>query len=66
MNVPTSKLTNDELYRIPVNDLINRLRRCDQERAKALQDHSRLVKDINQQLQVSLLLRLVGLYWCRC
>lgn len=51
MNVPTSKLTNDELRRIPVDDLINRLRKCDQERAKAIQDHSRLVKEINQQLQ---------------
>ena len=53
MNIPTSKLTNDELCRIPVDDLINRLRKCDQERAKAIQDHSRLVKEINQQLQVS-------------
>lgn len=47
-----SKMSNDELHRLGVDELIHLLRKSEQDRLQLLAEHNNLMKDVNRKMQV--------------
>ena len=53
--ISVSKMSDGDLHRMGVGELIRQLRRCDRDRLQSLADHSRLMTDVNSRLQTHIL-----------
>lgn len=54
MAAPTnSRVTDEELLRLPPQELVRKLRRAEAENVKLMMSHGALIKDVNQRMQVS-------------
>lgn len=49
-----SRVTDEELIRLPPQELVHKLRRAEAENVKLMMSHGALIKDVNQRMQVHL------------
>ncbi|XP_054710444.1 coiled-coil domain-containing protein 85B-like [Uloborus diversus] len=55
MAAPTNnRLSDEELLRLPPQELVRKLRRAESENIKLMMSHGALIKDVNQRMQVHL------------
>ena len=50
-SIPTSKLSDDDLRRLGINEVIRRLRHTDAEKMQAVVERGNVMKDFNQRMQ---------------
>lgn len=55
MSGPQGRCNDEELLRLPPQELVRRLRRTEAENLKLMMDHGALMKDFNRRMQVHLL-----------
>lgn len=51
-----ARMSDEELLRLPPQELVRKLRRAEAENMKLMMSHGALVKDINQRMQVFILI----------
>ena len=57
-----SRLTDEDLLRLPPQEIVRKLRRAEAENVKLMMSHGALIKDVNQRMQVIILMNVILVY----